>query len=57
MRLISAKDINWAAQANGPIGIMAEAVGDIKLTSLSSFGLCKNRVINGPNQYTYRLVL
>ncbi len=57
VRLISAKDIAWSAQANGPVGVMAEAIGNISMTSQASFGLCENKVINGPNQYTYRLVL
>ncbi len=57
VRLISAKDIAWSAQANGPVGVMAEALGNISMTSQAEFGLCKNKVINGPNQFTYRLVL
>ena len=56
VRLISAVDIEWSAQANGAVGIHAEAVGDIKLTTQANFGLCANGIINGPNQYTYRLV-
>jgi len=57
VRLISAVDIEWAAQANGAVGVHAEAVGDISLTTQADFGLCANNVSNGPNQYTYRLVL
>lgn len=57
VRLISARDIEWAAKANGTVGVMAEAVRDIKMTSQSDFGLCPNESVNGPNQYTYRLVL
>jgi hypothetical protein len=56
VRLISAGNIDWAAQANGQVGIMAEAMGDIQIRTQSDFGLCPNRVVNGPNQYTYRLV-
>jgi Flp pilus assembly protein TadG len=57
VRLISAWDIEWSAQANGAVGIHAEAVNDIKLTTQANFGLCANSVVNGPNQFTYRLVL
>jgi Flp pilus assembly protein TadG len=57
VRLISAWDIEWSAQANGAVGIHAEAVNDIKLTTQANFGLCANGIVNGPNQYTYRLVL
>ena len=56
VRLISAGDIDWAAKANGRVGVMAEAVGDIRITSQAEFGLCPNDMVNGPNQYTYRLV-
>lgn len=56
VRLISAWDIDWSAQANGAVGIHAEAVNDIKLTTQANFGLCANGIVNGPNQYTYRLV-
>lgn len=56
VRLISAGDIDWAAKANGRVGIMAEAMGDIKMTTQAEFGLCPNDTVNGPNQYTYRLV-
>jgi len=57
VRLISAQNIEWAAQANGSVGIMAEAVGDIIIRTKSDFGLCPNNTVNGPNQFTYRLVL
>ena len=56
VRLISAWNIDWAAQANGAVGIHAEAVNDITLTTQANFGLCANAIGNGPNQYTYRLV-
>lgn len=56
VRLISAWDIDWAAQANGRIGIAGEAVNDIVIRSQSQFGLCGSQIFGGPQQYTYRLV-
>lgn len=57
VRLVSAWDIDWAAQANGRIGIAGEAVNDIVIRSQSQFGLCGSEIFGGPQQYTYRLVL
>lgn len=57
VRLISGWNIRWAASATGRIGVMAEAVNDIMIRTSSEFGLCENNVVNGPNQFTYRLVL
>jgi hypothetical protein len=56
VRLISAWNITWASTATGRIGVMAEAVNDIRIRTSSNFGLCENHVVNGPNQNTYRLV-
>lgn len=56
VRLISGWNIDWAAQANGQVGIMAEAVNDITLRTQSAFGLCPGSGPNGPVQLTYRLV-
>lgn len=56
VRLISAWDIEWAANANGQVGIAAEAINDIILRSNTQFGLCPGGIANGPRELTYRLV-
>lgn len=57
VRISSGWDIDWAAKADGRIGIAAEAVNDIVIRSQSLFGLCGGEIFGGPQQYTYRLVL
>src|SRR3546814_12135356 len=44
VRLISAVDIIWSAQANGAVGVHAEAVGDISLTTQANFRSEERRV-------------
>lgn len=56
VRLISGWNIDWAANANGRVGIAGEAVNDITLRTNTEFGLCPGGTANGPIQLTYRLV-
>ncbi len=57
VRILSAWDVFWAAQANGKVGISVEAVNDIDIKTNSEFGLCPDgNGLSGPQVLTPALV-